>query len=213
MISRDPLKGIRLKKPKPRPQPWWTRKQVDQIVRASDKPQRDVFRVLAETGMRIGELKHLTWDDVEFESGVLFVRPKDGWQPKSGDQRAIPMTPVVREVLSQRPRDARWVFTAPRSRQYPDGKHFVSERRLLAYLKSVLKQLKLPGHLHTFRHSFISHALTSGVPEAIVQHWVGHVDREVLNLYTHIADSASCEAMQRLAGVNGNHGSAQIQRG
>ena len=212
MIGRDPLKGIRLKKPKTSPQPWWTKQQIDRILGASDKPQQDVFRVLAETGMRIGELKHLTWQDVDFDEGFLYVRPKDGWRPKTGDQRAIPMTPAVRDVLSQRPRDALWVFTAPRSRQYPDGKHFVSERRLLAYLKCVLKQLELPGHLHTFRHSFISHALTSGVPEAIVQQWVGHVDREVLKLYTHIADSASRDAMRRLAGSGETRpGSAQIQ--
>ena len=43
------------------------------------------------------------------------------------------------------------------------------DRRALAHLKMVLKKLRLPGHLHTFRHSFISHALTSGVPPAIVR--------------------------------------------
>jgi hypothetical protein len=34
----------------------------------------------------------------------------------------------------------------------------------------------------TFRHAFISHALTQGIPEAIVRQWVRHVDAEVLKL-------------------------------
>ncbi len=73
------------------------------------------------------------------------------------------------------------------------------KRRALVHLKSVLKKLGLKGHLHTFRHTFISHAITQGVPEAIVRDWVGHVDAEILKLYTHIANTASNEAMQRLA--------------
>ena len=79
-----------------------------------------------------------------------------------------------------------------------------SERRLLEYLKRVISRLGLRGHLHTFRHSFISHALTLGTPEAIVRQWVGHVDPEVLKIYTHVFDDASQAAMQRLAEANTN---------
>ncbi len=75
----------------------------------------------------------------------------------------------------------------------------MSERLLLANLKKLLKQLDLPGHVHTFRHTFISLALTSGTPEAVVRAWVGHVDAETLRLYTHIADAASQAAMQDFA--------------
>jgi exosome complex RNA-binding protein Rrp42 (RNase PH superfamily) len=53
--------------------------------------------------------------------------------------------------------------------------------------------------LHTFRHSFISHALPQGIPEAMVRQWMGHVDQEVLRHYTHIVDAASQAAMQRLS--------------
>jgi site-specific recombinase XerD len=85
----------------------------------------------------------------------------------------------------------------------------ISERRLLLSLKRFLKQLGLKGHLHTFRHSFISHALIQGIPEAIVRQWVGHVDRDVMKLYTHIADAASQAAMQRLAAANSKSSAPQ----
>lgn len=75
----------------------------------------------------------------------------------------------------------------------------MSERLLLANLKRVLKRLGLPGHVHTFRHTFISLALTAGTPEAVVRTWVGHVDPEILKLYTHIADAASHAAMRKFA--------------
>ena len=34
MITADPLDGIKLKKPKPRRQPCWSRKEMDQILAA-----------------------------------------------------------------------------------------------------------------------------------------------------------------------------------
>jgi site-specific recombinase XerD len=208
MISTDPLDGLKLRKPKPRSQPCWSRQEVDRILAAAKEPYKSMLAILAECGMRVGELKHLTWDDIDFGRGVILIREKDGWKPKTGDQRAVPMNPAVRAVLERLPRNARWVVAAPASRKYPKGDHQISERRLLEYLKRVLQRLGLRGHLHTFRHSFISHALTQGTPEAIVRQWVGHVDPEVLKIYTHVLDEASQAAMQRLAEAD-NHSNAQ----
>ena len=91
------------------------------------------------------------------------------------------------------------MITSPPSTRYPLGDHRVSGRRLLRALKRVLGRLGLPGHLHTFRHAFISKSLMAGIPEAVVRDWVGHVDRDILRLYTHIASAASQEAMRRFA--------------
>jgi integrase len=148
--------------------------------------------------LRIGELKHLTWDDVDYGNNVLHIRPKDGWKPKTGDQRAVPMSPRVRSLIEKLPRRSKWIMTAPASPKYPNGDHQVSERRLLLALKGILKKLGLRGHLHTFRHAFISAALMSGIPEAVVRAWVGHVDADVIRLYTHIHDADSQAAMRRL---------------
>ena len=53
---------------------------------------------------------------------------------------------------------------------------------MLKELKAVLKTLGLPGHLHTFRHAFISKSLTAGIPEAVVRDRVGQVEPEILRL-------------------------------
>jgi site-specific recombinase XerD len=205
LIVMDPLKGLHLKKPKPTTQPCWTPEEMESIFAAAPASERAKFVVLAGTGMRVGELRHLTWDDIDLDRNLLHIRAKDGWQPKTGDQRAVPLTTRVRQVLQSLPRRGRWVFTAASSAQYPRGDHQFSDRHLLTSLKRVLKRLKLPGHVHTFRHAFISHALTQGIPEAIVKQWVGHVDAEIIKLYTHIADQASQAAMQRLDGANQQH--------
>lgn len=210
LIATDPLAGMQLARPKTRPQPFWTREQMDQIIAAANAHHRPAFVILAETGMRIGELKYLTWTGIDFANGVIHIQEKvihtpEGevvWRPKTGDARVIPMSPTAHNVLARLPRKSTWILTARPSSKYPAGDHQISERRLLQHLKSVLAKLHLPGHLHTFRHSFISHALTSGVPEALVRRWVGHVDADILKMYTHIADAISKAAMSRLASAS-----------
>jgi integrase len=203
LVVNDPLAGLRLREPKPTPQPCWTQDEVERILAAAGQPYQPALTILADTGLRIGELKHLTWDDVDYVNNVLHVRPKEGWKPKTGDQRAVPMSDRVRSLLEGLPQQSGWVVTAPPSCAYPNGDHQVSERRLLQALKRVLKKLGLRGHLHTFRHAFISRALTSGIPESVVRAWVGHVDADVIRLYTHIADAASQAAMRRLTASPG----------
>ena len=205
LVVTDPLAGLRLREPKPAPQPCWTQNEVERILAAAGQPYQPALTILADTGLRVGELKHLTWDDVDYSNNVLHVRPKDGWKPKTGDRRAVPMSPRVRALLEGLPQhsDSMWVVTAPPSPKYPSGDHQISERRLLKALKQILKKLGLKGHLHTFRHAFISRALTSGIPESVVRAWVGHVDADVIRLYTHIADAASQAAMRRLTASPG----------
>src|SRR5262249_7502780 len=152
MIATDPLKGLKVPEPKPTPQPCWTPVEVERILASSPAPTVWAFTVLADTGLRISELLYLTRADVEFYGNLLHLRAKEGWQPKTGDQRAIPMSDRVRALLKRLPRRGRWVITAAPSACHPREDRQGSERRLLAALKRVLKKLGLPGHLHTFRH-------------------------------------------------------------
>lgn len=202
MIATDPLKGLKLTKPKPTPQPCWTYEQMQQILDASPDDMRPALLLLAETGMRFGEMAWLTWDDVDLQANVLRIQPKDGWKPKSGDQRAVPLTRTIKRLVESLPRRFRWVVTMPPSTQHPKPGRQWTERRLLAGLKRVLQKLDLPGKLHTFRHSFISNALLKGTAVAVVRDWVGHVDPEIIDLYTHVHNDASQTAMRRLAKAN-----------
>ncbi len=199
LLMDDPLAGLRLQRPKPTEQPCWRPDEVEKILTACNDHYRSPLTILANTGMRVGELKHLTWPDIDFENGVLHVRAKDEWKPKTGDRRAIPMNPTVHRTLETMPRHGRWVFTAAPTKKYSAKNRQISERRMLVHLKRVLRLLGLEGKLHTFRHSFISTALIKGTPEAIVRSWVGHVDPAIMKLYTHIADVDSQAAMRRLS--------------
>jgi integrase len=194
------------------------------ILAACPADLRPLLTLLAETGARFGEAAWLTWDDVDVDANVIRIRPKDGWKPKTGDERAVPISRSLGQVLTGLRYRWRWVVTMPGSRQHQGAGRQWTERRALSALKAVLKRLGLIGKLHTFRHSFISNALLRGTPVAVVREWVGHVDDEIIRHYTHVHNEASQAAIMKLAAYNdnvaggngdgseGRHaGSAQIQ--
>lgn len=213
LVSSDPLQGMKVRKPKPTPQPCFNDDQVRRILAAASDAHRATFLVLAETGMRIGEAQWLTWDDVDFEKNVLHIRAKDDWKPKSGDSRSVPMSPTLRKFLSTHPSMGRFVLSVAATAQHPQLGRQISERRALVALKRVLEKLKIPGKLHTFRHYFISRCLTSGIEESVVRSWVGHVDPEIMRLYTHISSTISQDRIQRLGGAGNGEEKAALSDG
>ncbi len=197
LTNSDSLAGYGLKKPKRKPQPCFSEDEVNNILSESPTTYRALFIFLAETGTRINEARHLEWPDVDWKQNVIHIRPKPqhNWRPKSGDQRVVPISSKLRDLLKAHLRSGNWLFTAPITSRNPQPGRQVSDRRALGALKRVLKRLKIQeGHLHTF----ISRAISAGIPEAVVRSWVGHVDDDVMKLYTHIADKTSQREMARL---------------
>jgi site-specific recombinase XerD len=78
LLAADPLKMLKLKKPRPTLQPCWSLQEVQSILTASPDDVKTAMTVLAETGMRFGEMAWLTWGDVDQTANVLRVQPKDG---------------------------------------------------------------------------------------------------------------------------------------
>jgi integrase len=199
LLVVDSLAGYKIPKPKSGPQPCWSPEEVERIIETCRRrPHQDIYAVLADTGLRIGELIHLTWADIDFKQNVIKVRSKEGWRTKTGNERAIPMLARVRELIRKQPRRGNWVFTFIDPGQVNGAGRKVSARRLLDYLQRKLKGLGLTGHLHTFRHSFTSNAIAKGIPTEIVRGMLGHVDRRMLEHYTHISSQTAQQAIRAL---------------
>ena len=97
--------------------------QERQFLEACDEWQFPIFLTLLLTGLRPGELVHLLLPgDLDLEGGWLHVRnkPELGWQVKTRNERAIPLTPALGEVLRRNvaDRDRGPVF---RQRRYAQG--------------------------------------------------------------------------------------------
>jgi integrase len=205
MLTASPVAGTKLVKPKPTPRDYWRQDKLDAIVDTAKGPYKAAYLLMSETGMRVGEVIHLTHDDLTLDgpAPVAHIRAKEvvagakPWRPKNGEERAVPLSPRAVAMLRSLPRRRRWVIdrmngTAATANQPANDRH------ILGYLKTVLAKLGLEGTNHKFRHSFCTIAVLAGVDFFTLRRWVGHVDEEALKIYVHIADEQAQVTMRQL---------------
>ncbi len=200
LMPFSPLKNAKLKKPSKRTQPAFDLEQVELILKHAGKRWRDVFEFLACTGLRIGELCWLTWEDIDEASGFVLVRGKRDWRPKDKDDRKVPFNDRLQALLQRLPRSPGWVFKGGKCKRFPKGGQQISGRRALSALKRTLERAGLDeGKLHTFRSFFITHSLLNGVGPYVVADWVGHSSLDMVMRYFRMLKNDSRKAMVKVS--------------
>ena len=158
---------------------------------------KSAFEVLYFCGLRLGELRGLTWDNINFEEMTLSVKKNvvtvDGkvyvTTPKSKKSvRTIPLTKTLADDLKILKENCK-NFYGFNDKWYVFGdiKPITQERmrvrkNLLAN-ESGLKRIRL----HDFRHSCASLLINNGANIMIVAKYLGHTKiDETLNTYSHL---------------------------
>ena len=148
-----------------------------------------IFVVFFNTGMRRNELRYLTWEDIDFENKVIYIRPKQitpnqKFRVKNRKPRLIPILPEVEEALKNlRKRSNRWVFTNSL------GKTFANNT-ITHQFRKICKIAGLPvKKLHQTRHTWTSIAYQKGVPESAIQAAGGWSDAKTMRRYNHCGEN------------------------
>jgi len=197
-LSRNLLEPIRFEKVKSPKQPCFTIEQVELLLSNAEKWAVPMFATLAFTGMRIGELQQLQWEDVDSDHSVVHVhRGGSGGRPKDKEDRFIPIhARKLKPLLQSLPRQCELVFLMP------DGKK-VSPKKLRRYLKNLCKQRGLENpqqyKLHTFRHFFASYCAQRNLSYKYVLEWMGHSSSAILDMYFTMNDRHAQAAMNSMS--------------
>lgn len=216
-ITSNPTKACKLPrivKPEIRPL------EPDEIKALLREAQLDdycnIFTVAILTGCRQGELLGLSWDYVDFETGVITIRQqlqcKDGEYfletPKNGKSRSILPAPVVMEALrkekekQQTAKDyAGACFQNPWNLVFTDalGKHLV-RRTVVKHFKKVCERAGIEdARFHDLRHSFAVTSLYAGDDIKTVQANLGHATAQfTLDVYGHVTQKMQQESADRM---------------
>lgn len=154
-------------------------------------PALHPFVVLAlHTGMRLGELLHLEWKDVDFEQRLIRVK-----LTKSHRTRYLPMNSRAHELLNGLPRrsDIELVFFNPKSSRHWTWTHAPGWRK--AIRNSGIKEFRFQD----LRHTFASRLVQSAVSIKVVQELLGHANVSTTMRYAHLAPAALRKAVDILA--------------
>jgi integrase len=164
----------------------------------SDAWLKEIIVVAFGTGLRRGELLNLQWRDVDLDNGRLFVRHRDDFKPKNGQERAVTLVGDAREMLeamheAANPIPNEPVFTDDRGESpRPDR----VTKRFKHYVRKAKLRDREELHFHSLRHSTASHLTMEGHPKEVVADVLGHTTTRMADKYSHLSPGATERAME-----------------
>lgn len=151
------------------------------------------------TGMRDGELRRLTWKQIDFVKEILTVGKG---KTVGGEGRTIPLNGDIREAIH---RHAQWyakkfgelkpewhVFPFGRPGRMDPTRHITS---LKTAWTGVRERAGVQGRWHDNRHTLITELAESGAGDATIKSIAGHVSQKMLEHYSHIRTAAKRHAL------------------
>jgi integrase len=127
----------------------------------------------------------LTWDDVDFERGLVTLR-----DPKGGKTENIPVRDETLAILRTLSGQSSYVFP---------GKDGNQRKNFNGPWQRIRKAARLPEHFrfHGLRHHFASALVSAGYDLFVVQKLLTHKDAKTTQRYAHLAPGALKEAAAR----------------
>lgn len=135
------------------------------------------------SGLRLSELVHLEWRDIQFDEHQIMVR-----NGKGKKDRRVMLPFVLMEAL-------RHYKVAQESGQYVFAGQYAGEpyssRSVQAVMAQAVKRagLEKKATVHTLRHSFATHLLEHGTDLRYIQTLLGHHSVKTTMIYTHVLPS------------------------
>lgn len=203
-----------------------TRDEQAKLMRGSYLHRYGVFvRLTLFTGIRVGELLGLRWEDIDFSSGLMHIRrtlnrlnktkrptsPGESTteiviqNPKSENSvRSIPLLPAVMQDLLA------WKAVQEQDRQRAGKSYiksgyivtnelggYIEPRTFKDYYNQILALSELPHFtFHALRHTFASRAMEQGMDAKTLSTILGHYSVSfTLDTYAHVLDEHKQEGM------------------
>lgn len=217
LILKNPAAGVELPKFKQKKVRAFTiQEQTCFLSAARNLDMYPAFLVSLDTGLRMGELLALTWNDIDFKNRsvnvdrnimVVRCREKDAKTnyktvvqdtPKTdASARKIPMTEKVMVTLMKQ----KLRCTPGCDLVFPSRKGTLMSPRNFqrSFITAANKAGIFDCNSHTMRHTFATRCFERGIPIKIVSKWLGHCKvSHTLDIYTHILSGLENEAIKML---------------
>ena len=184
-------------------------RRLEEAIAVSEDRRLFGIRLCLYTGLRIGELLGLEWQDVDMEKGILHIqktvyREKNAegeWQlfvdrPKTAaSERMVPLPGYLAEDLRIYRRGARSEFVIENKKA--ERMSIRSYQYLFERLTEKAGVRKL--NFHALRHTFATRALECGMDIKTLSELMGHKNATItLNRYAHSMMDTKIAAMNKL---------------
>jgi len=200
-VDKNACEGIVLPRLNPVERRAFTVEEMQKIIQAAEEPFKTFFWLASETGMRIGELCGIRWEDIDLSAGRLSVWQSvwngEAQSPKSATAaRSMALSaPLVQHLKSQvqvRTDSVRLVFHTRAGRPW-DPRYVLRDN-----LHRLCDSLGIPrGGMHAFRHGNATALIAGGADVKTVAARLGHSDPSItLKVYAHALQARDREVAE-----------------
>ena len=189
-VTHDPFDGLVLPKRGLVQTVTFSLDEIKRILDSASEPYRTYYAILAETGIRGGEICALRVSDLDLENAVIYVR-QSVWRgqiqtvkSRKGNRR-FPISPELAAHLRAylrgwHPNPLGLLFATKKGTPWDHS--LIRKRRF----HPLLKKLGIPQcGFHAFRHGNATLLDQIGAPMAVRQNRLGHADAQTTMDYTH----------------------------
>ena len=195
-LNENAFKKVKKLKPKQNQPLFPTKDDLTKILEQESDPLLKIIYTFGfYTGMRMGEIRFLKWNSIDFNKNQITISNHETFTTKSKSSRIIPLHKIVREELLRCKKIsdvADYIFTK-------NGKQ-LSKDYISARFKKAVKNSKVNNdlHFHSLRHGFASNLVLKGVPLYNVSKLLGHADIKTTQIYAHLRSDDLRNAVEML---------------
>ena len=156
-----------------------TEQQESRLLHLASRHNLGIGIYLARyAGLRLQEIMHLLWENIDLSLNVLHIKATDDWSPKNNREIELPIVPELAAYLRSNARLRGHVMAKKNGEPY--------KRPPQTALESLFKKAGiLTGHWHILRHTFATRLLQRGVPAHAVSSLLNHKSLSVVQKYDH----------------------------
>lgn len=188
----------------PKEMEFYTYDEFKQFIKCeTDLKYKCLFETLYYCGLRNGEMRGITWDDIDFNKQTIRVNKQiptrytsKSWKftsPKTKSSiRTLPLAETLfidlKELYNKVSQHSNFKSTwfVFGEADIPIVADNPNDRQKIICKKAKVKKIRI----HDFRHSCASLLINNGANVAMVAKYLGHTKvEETLNTYTHLFDS------------------------
>ena len=200
-VSKNPVSKRITRYGEPKREYWLQEAEMVKLQRAldesGDQQQADAFRLLLLTGARSKEVIEADWSEFDFKRAWWTRLDERNKEKKRVD---VPLSEAAMSLVRRMHEENSYPASGP---LFPGRKDGESRTTLRNLWKRVQKAAGLPltCRIHDLRHSFASHAVSNGVPLAVVGRLLGHSQPQTTARYAKFGD----DALRKAANQVGEH--------
>jgi integrase len=188
LLEESPMKNFKMLAENNARHRFLSVEECDRLLRACISPRvRAVVEIALHTGMRLGEILGLCWQDVDFSTGLILIR-----HSKNGHSRHIPMDSAIVALLKTYPhhQSSDVVFANANGQQFKG----VREGFTNACKRARFSDL----HFHDLRHTFASQWVMASGDLYLLRDVLGHQAITMTQRYAHLSPQFKRSAVNLL---------------